>query len=84
MSKPCWLGHIDLLRDDDLRAPLAAWAGYVTDAVEEVEWAIPTNIRLAEPIAANWVRGEPPLTFLSQLERDSVWLNVVGLKMVAP
>ena len=76
-------GHIDLLRDDDLRAALAAWSGYVTDAVEEVEWAVPTNIRLVEPTAAKWVRGEPPLIVWSQLEEDPEWLNLLGLKIIA-
>ena len=73
-------GRIDLIRDDRLRAELAAWPGYLSDAAEEIEWVFPSVLEFARPIALAFVRSESALPTLQRIAADPEALELLALK----
>jgi hypothetical protein len=76
-------GRIQLLRSQGLRSALAAWPGYLEDAREEVEEAMPQLFVVGQAIAAGIARGQPSHELIAIILSDRQLSGALALRMFA-
>jgi len=77
-------GRIQLLRSQGLRSALAAWPGYLEDAMEEVEEAaMPQVFVVGQAVAAGIARGQPSHELIATILSDKQLTGALALRMFA-
>jgi hypothetical protein len=76
-------GRIRLLRKEGLRSALAAWPGYLEDAMEEVVDAMPQLFTVGQAVAVGIARGQPSHELIATILSDRQLSGALALRMFA-